>query len=1017
MRMRSLLMAGLLLALSGAGLVACGGGGGGEAEDGIGTADVLLDVAGADITILPNGLEPPTLTLRPFTVVVETTATSAMVGQDVVVASRVARGAVEGDVTLVWDLDGATSSSAAGNAEQSITFGEPGRYAVSVQATDTAGNTAMAGVVVSVYEASQTFLVGDVDGDGAVASADLGAAQGELSGEAPLESRQAYRRADVTLDGRVGADDIALIAQAVDAGADAPTALWPGAGSLGTKVRLIHPALLDVGAEFQVQFGQAVAMTPVRGLPGYATFVVPPDFTTAQDTTVVLLKDGTVMEGFEFEILPLPAASSDPGARVLETMDLLQEQLDQLAPMLMVYFDALGVPEAEQAPIMGMLEVAVSSYSMHREAFVDAFARMEPEGRAAFEQIALANGLEAALGELQEVKTRLAEPDFFPGDNQFMSVGTANFVMGVVCTAQQIADISGKVAEINEIASGYLDWFDWWPATSLPIVGQVITFLSSVSTAIGAITDIISAVQPFIPTFGDIRVNVTPASVMVGATVACSAELQLMLGANLCAAGSEILIENLVDAMTDQLSRRLGSMIPLASSAFEAVHYDRDEMGTILGLVYDAVGAIAGEIMDLLGVQEGLESLAADICEALGGNPWLPLSDDTLSASCGNLAGGSWTCTEDCIGSRSIDAERGVCGQQKTGSSAVTCEGCNGDNCQGCCSAQGCVPTASQDVTQCGAGGATCAPCAEYHQCNAGVCECTDTCDTVGEKECQGNAVYLCVEVVANPSCKKWQLDETCINGAVCESGVCEGGCHAGNCDGCCTSIGDCLAGTSNDSCGKDGETCLYCGGPPWACVDSQCVCEPDCAGKQCGPDSCDGSCGECANGETCDADGQCQKLCGNGVIDDGEACESDEGCTGENEVCQNCQCQEPGGGGPCDPPDQGWGEGFVQQAHITVNEQDCACGTGKDYNPDSVVTLDYWADDGAFEGSLDGPWTIIASAPGEYFKDMGGWTALTGLPANISVTLTLKHNETGQEIQVTFTLSPEGISNVSISC
>ena len=38
----------------------------------------------------------------------------------------------------------------------------------------------------------------------------------------------------------------------------------------------------------------------------------------------------------------------------------------------------------------------------------------------------------------------------------------------------------------------------------------------------------------------------------------------------------------------------------------------------------------------------------------------------------------------------------------------------------------------------------------------------------------------------------------------------------------------------------------------------SQCVCQPDCAAKQCGGDGCGGSCGTCSVG-TCNGAGQCQ--------------------------------------------------------------------------------------------------------------------------------------------------------------
>jgi len=39
---------------------------------------------------------------------------------------------------------------------------------------------------------------------------------------------------------------------------------------------------------------------------------------------------------------------------------------------------------------------------------------------------------------------------------------------------------------------------------------------------------------------------------------------------------------------------------------------------------------------------------------------------------------------------------------------------------------------------------------------------------------------------------------------------------------------------------------------------ESEVTCEPDCGGRECGSDGCEGSCGNCGVGETCNASGQC---------------------------------------------------------------------------------------------------------------------------------------------------------------
>jgi hypothetical protein len=79
-----------------------------------------------------------------------------------------------------------------------------------------------------------------------------------------------------------------------------------------------------------------------------------------------------------------------------------------------------------------------------------------------------------------------------------------------------------------------------------------------------------------------------------------------------------------------------------------------------------------------------------------------------------------------------------------------------------------------------------------------------------------------------------------------------------------------CLPRCQNRECGPDG-----CGGSCGECPGNdtcdtstgQCVCQPKCGGKECGPNGCGGSCGECPDSHTCALDtGQCIPV-GCGVI------------------------------------------------------------------------------------------------------------------------------------------------------
>ena len=96
--------------------------------------------------------------------------------------------------------------------------------------------------------------------------------------------------------------------------------------------------------------------------------------------------------------------------------------------------------------------------------------------------------------------------------------------------------------------------------------------------------------------------------------------------------------------------------------------------------------------------------------------------------------------------------------------------------------------------------------------------------------------------------------------------------------------------------------------------MNNQCVCQPACAGKQCGPDGCGGDCGTCTGGDVCDGSGQCVgsctpdctgKQCGNdGCSGSCGTCTGQDACVNNQCVCQpDCagkQCGDDGCSGSC---------------------------------------------------------------------------------------------------------------------
>lgn len=272
---------------------------------------------------------------------------------------------------------------------------------------------------------------------------------------------------------------------------------------------------------------------------------------------------------------------------------------------------------------------------------------------------------------------------------------------------------------------------------------------------------------------------------------------------------------------------------------------------------------------------------------------------------CGD-SGGSWDeycqmyCLLDCGGCGVAD----TCGDS-------TCVGA--ENCTNCEADCGC------------ADGATCF----NYEC------CTPDCDgkNCGDDGCGGtcgecDAGYICDEtqqcVVCTPDCTDMECGDDgcggscgeCAEGSTCASGKCvgEGATYpdvclgfsepsaptCGDVDdiGCCDDsgrvvfcyenelyCGDC---GENPSCGWNGEYGYYdCGTDgsegtsPMACPEVQ-VCTPDCTDKECGSDGCDGTCGTCDAGFSCDETQHCV-TCTPDCTD--KAC-GDDGCGGSCGTC-----------------------------------------------------------------------------------------------------------------------------------
>ena len=124
--------------------------------------------------------------------------------------------------------------------------------------------------------------------------------------------------------------------------------------------------------------------------------------------------------------------------------------------------------------------------------------------------------------------------------------------------------------------------------------------------------------------------------------------------------------------------------------------------------------------------------------------------------------------------------------------------------------------------------------------------------------------------------------------------------CGDDGCDGSCGECGD------DGVCQEGGKCfCLFIECQDVCCADGeQCFqgscCAADCEGRECGDDGCGGSCGECEDGQICGEGGSCAcefVLCLDACCADGEVCFEEACCAPD---CENKSCGGDGCGAGC---------------------------------------------------------------------------------------------------------------------
>lgn len=242
--------------------------------------------------------------------------------------------------------------------------------------------------------------------------------------------------------------------------------------------------------------------------------------------------------------------------------------------------------------------------------------------------------------------------------------------------------------------------------------------------------------------------------------------------------------------------------------------------------------------------------------------------------------------------------------------------GCGPGGCAGCCQGSVCVvaPTASA----CGASGSQCVSCSSGQTCQFGKCVKHNAC---GASNCTTGCCRAgrCMPGSSDDACGKGgdSCSDCTVTALKCTDQRCGGGtqpCGASTCNGGCCAGGKCQAGTVDLACGKGGVACVDCKAAGKTCEAASQTCKgttPSCSATTCAAGCCQG--GACMAGNT-------DSACGKG----GASCAD---CKAAGKTCDSATSACSSGPTTCDATSCPLG--CCQGGGCKMGTTESACGQG----------------------------------------------------------------------------------------
>ncbi len=221
----------------------------------------------------------------------------------------------------------------------------------------------------------------------------------------------------------------------------------------------------------------------------------------------------------------------------------------------------------------------------------------------------------------------------------------------------------------------------------------------------------------------------------------------------------------------------------------------------------------------------------------------------------------------------------------------------------------------------------------------------------------------LCGECSEGQVCT---IDFSCVDlQSPCGDGICGAGERCFNCSadcGVCCGDGACVE-SDGEHCGTCPTDCdclegQECQPQTGVCIE---LCQPNCEGRSCGSDGCNGSCGVCEALQFCDESGSCidpPAGCGDDSCDEGEDCNNcvaDCGCSGA-EICEDARCV----------PTIRCGDNICDEGEDCSScSADCGCPGGERCEDARCVPMERCGDSTCDEGEDCGNCPMDCSCPG----------------------------------------------------